>query len=72
MRSNSHRDLYPFFTNTGVQALLTVVGGDVWHQRLGHPSNKTVSILSRTFLPTCNNGVSKTSVCTACQLGKQP
>ena len=72
MRCNSHGDLCPFFSNTSVQALLTVVGGDVWHQRLGHPSNKTVSMLSSHFLPNCNKGVSNTSVCPACQLGKQP
>ncbi|XP_073354848.1 uncharacterized protein [Aegilops tauschii subsp. strangulata] len=52
MRSNSHGDLYPFFTNSGVQALLTVVGSDVWHRRLGHPSDKTISTLARFFLPT--------------------
>uniref|UniRef100_A0A8R7PNP1 GAG-pre-integrase domain-containing protein n=1 Tax=Triticum urartu TaxID=4572 RepID=A0A8R7PNP1_TRIUA len=71
MRFNSHGDLYPFFTNSGVQALLTVVGSDVWHRRLGHPSDKTISTLARFFLPTCNKDMSQNTVCMACQLGKQ-
>uniref|UniRef100_A0A8R7P6C8 GAG-pre-integrase domain-containing protein n=1 Tax=Triticum urartu TaxID=4572 RepID=A0A8R7P6C8_TRIUA len=55
MRSNSHGDLYPFFSNSSVQAALSVVSNGLWHLRLGHASNKAVSIIARDFLPNCNN-----------------
>ena len=72
MRSNSHGDLYPFFTNSGVQQALSVVTTDLWHLRLGHASNKTVSLLARNFLPSCNKDMPSNTVCPSCKLGKQP
>lgn len=47
----------------------TIASFDVWHNRLGHPSDKVVS----TVLSQCNiKGITKssTSVCSACCLGK--
>jgi histone deacetylase 1/2 len=72
MRSDSSGDLYPFFSDGGVppSSALTVTS-DLWHRRLGHPSDAALSHLPLEFLSTCNKESTKTSFCDACQLGKQ-
>lgn len=74
LKSNSDGDLYPFHgsnQNKSPTALLASSGGaDVWHRRLGHPSNSSLShLISNYFIP-CNNKTHTSSVCDACQKGK--
>jgi transposase InsO family protein len=73
-RSNSLGDLYPF---TGFSKLhnnfalsTTVSSVDVWHQRLGHPSNASLSHLISKFYLSCTNKSSTPSVCEASHKGK--
>lgn len=71
MRSNSSGTLYPFHGDSmhGSAALSLTMDGDLWHKRLGHPGRAALSRLSQDFLHLRNNAK---SVCSTCQLGRQP
>jgi hypothetical protein len=74
LRSNSFGDLYPFtgfsMNHNNVALSTTVSNVDLWHRRLGHPSNASLSyLLSKASIP-CTNNSSTPSVCKACHKGK--
>jgi hypothetical protein len=64
-RSNSDGDLYPWISSPTV---LSTLGGNVWHQRLGHPSNMAHYPLH--FLSCNKSSTSHSSLCESCQLGR--
>jgi hypothetical protein len=67
--SNSDGDLYPFFgSSSPSSAALSITGGDIWHQRLGHPSSTTHYPLD--FLSCNKRTFSHSSLCDSCQLGR--
>jgi transposase InsO family protein len=74
MRSNSFSDLYPFVgfsKNHNNITLSTIVSSvDLWHHRLRHPSNVSLSHLLSKFHIPCTNNSSAPSVCEACHKGK--
>jgi hypothetical protein len=74
LRSNSSGDLYSFtgfFKIHNNIALSTIVSSvDVWHRRLGHPSNASLSHLLSNFNLSCTNKRSAPSACEACHKGK--
>lgn len=74
MRPNSPSDLYPFFgaSSPDSAAFSTTITPDLWHRRLGHPSNKCLSQLSHDFLISCNKLIGPSPLREACQLGRQP
>jgi histone deacetylase 1/2 len=74
LRSSSSGDMYPFFgdlqhTNS---ALTVSTTRDLWHRRLGHPSEDSLSKISSDFPSSCNKTSTTSSICEACQLGRQP
>jgi hypothetical protein len=73
-RSSSSGEFYPFFGDLHpISASLTVsTTRDLWHRHLGHPSDDSLSKISQAFLPSCNNTSTKSPLCEACQLGRQP
>jgi histone deacetylase 1/2 len=74
LRSNSDGDLYPFLisTTSNPTAAFTTSSGNLWHQRLDHPSNASLAHLPLDFLQCNNNVPSSSPLCEACQLGRQP
>jgi hypothetical protein len=71
MRSNSSGDLYPFHgTNDDQHTSALTISGDLWHRRLGHPSNAALAHLPLDFLSSCNKDTPRFSFCDSCQLGK--
>jgi hypothetical protein len=74
LRSDSSSDLYPFAGFSKMQnnfALSTTISSvDLWHKRLGHPSNAYLSHFLSRFKLSCNNNGSTPSVCEACHKGK--
>ncbi|KAK1626474.1 hypothetical protein QYE76_000831 [Lolium multiflorum] len=58
LRSNSRGDLYPFHGDPHPAAAFSVsTTRDLWHKRLGHPSDSSLSKISSDFLPSCVNVV---------------
>jgi hypothetical protein len=45
---------------------------DLWHRRLGHPSDENLSRIAPIFPSPCNKSSDHSLVCEACKLGKQP
>jgi histone deacetylase 1/2 len=45
---------------------------ELWHRRLGHPSDENLSKLSHAFPLPCNKSREAAPICEACQLGRQP
>jgi histone deacetylase 1/2 len=74
LRSSSSGELYPFFGNlqSPGAALSVSTTRDLWHRRLGHPSDENLSRISSSFPFPCNRSSDHSSVCEACKLGKQP
>jgi histone deacetylase 1/2 len=73
LKSSSSGDLYPFIGDhvSPPSALAVSTTRDLWHRRLGHPGADSFSKISHNFLDSCNKSVG-TSLCEACQLGRQP
>jgi histone deacetylase 1/2 len=73
LKSSSSGDLYPFIGDhvSPPSALTVSTTHDLWHRRLGHPGADSFSKISHNFLDSCNKSVG-TSLCEACQLGRQP
>ena len=73
LRCNSSGPLYsvtpspPLLSHSAFTT--TSLNGSVWHARLGHPSNATLSRILSFFSPTISIS-DLTTLCQACQLGK--
>lgn len=65
-------DLYALDSNSQ-QALTTITGindSSLWHQRLGHPSAKVLSLLKGKNFIHFKKWQAKSSICISCQSGK--
>ncbi|CAL9241108.1 unnamed protein product [Arabidopsis halleri] len=73
LRCNSPGPLYsvqPSYSSSPAQAFVSTTDGSLWHNRLGHTSNQSLSrVLSSSLSTLCNNN-DLTKMCRACQLGK--
>lgn len=73
LRCNSPGPLYsvqPYHSSPTDYALTaSATDGSLWHRRLGHPSNLSLSRILSSF-STLNNKTDLTKMCQACQLGK--
>ncbi|XP_074271372.1 uncharacterized protein LOC141595305 [Silene latifolia] len=71
MRCNSQGHLYPISsTNTTPPSsnFAGLAASSLWHDRLGHPGNSTISCLRKNKLIDCN--LSRKLFCQSCPLGK--
>lgn len=70
VRCNSFGELYPFTQSAPVKhqpMVFHTVLPTMWHNRLGHPNNQVLQILSSRFsIPSFKNNL----FCDACSLGK--
>jgi hypothetical protein len=70
-RFNSSGDLYTLHgaaTHDPPTSMAASV--DLWHHRLGHPHNATLSSILSEFSINCNKDSHNTSMCPSCQQGK--
>jgi hypothetical protein len=68
LRCDSSGDLYPLRSPQHFALTASPVTTDLWHARLGHPGNNTLSQILHSFDFSCNK--SAAHVCHSCQLGK--
>nr|GMD84145.1 Retrovirus-related Pol polyprotein from transposon RE1 [Ipomoea batatas] len=69
-----HRQGQLYALEPGFQEALSAIKGDnsfsLWHQRLGHPSAKILSLLKGKKVIDVTNWQTKSSICVSCQSGK--
>jgi histone deacetylase 1/2 len=68
LHCDSSGDLYPLRSPQHFALTASPVTTDLWHARLGHPGNNTLSQILHSFDFNCNK--SAAHVCHSCQLGK--
>ena len=71
LRSDSEGDLYPVLPGSPTvprRPFAGVASVDLWHQRLGHPSQGALRSLASTFPFACTK--SSPHACHACRVGK--